>query len=34
MQIGYFNHHTGHTPSPESVSLALKWFQRFLEDRQ
>jgi len=34
MQIGYFNHHTGHTPSPEAVSLAMKWFERFLEDKE
>lgn len=34
LEIGYFNHRSGHTPTPEAVSLALKWFQRFLEDRQ
>lgn len=28
--IGYFNHHTGHTPSPESVSLAFRWLDHFL----
>ena len=28
--IGFFNHRTGHTPTPEAVSLALRWFERFL----
>jgi pimeloyl-ACP methyl ester carboxylesterase len=28
--IGYFNHHTGHTPSPESVGFAFDWFNHFL----
>jgi pimeloyl-ACP methyl ester carboxylesterase len=29
--IGYFNHHTGHTPSPESISLAFDWLDHFLK---
>jgi formylglycine-generating enzyme required for sulfatase activity/pimeloyl-ACP methyl ester carboxylesterase len=29
--IGYFNHHTGHTPSPEAVSLAFDWLDHFLK---
>lgn len=29
--VGYFNHHTGHTPSPESVSLAFVWLDHFLQ---
>ena len=29
--IGYFNHHTGHTPSPEAVSVAFDWLDHFLE---
>lgn len=28
--VGYFNHHTGHTPSPDSVSLAFNWLDHFL----
>ncbi len=28
--IGFFNHRTGHTPTPEAVTLALRWFERFL----
>jgi len=30
-RIGYFNHRTGHSPTPESISLAMDWFKRFLE---
>jgi formylglycine-generating enzyme required for sulfatase activity len=29
--VGYFNHHTGHTPSPESVSLGFDWLDHFLQ---
>jgi hypothetical protein len=29
--VGYFNHHTGHTPSPESVSIAFDWLDYFLK---
>ena len=29
--IGYFNHHTGHTPSPESIALSFDWLNRFLK---
>jgi formylglycine-generating enzyme required for sulfatase activity len=29
--IGYFNHHKGHTPTPEAVSLAFDWLDRFLK---
>lgn len=28
--IGYFNHRTGHTPSPEAVWLAFAWLKRYL----
>ncbi|MBW7998173.1 MAG: SUMF1/EgtB/PvdO family nonheme iron enzyme [Candidatus Glassbacteria bacterium] len=28
--IGYFNHRTGHTPTPEAVTLSLRWLERFL----
>jgi Uncharacterized conserved protein len=28
--VGYFNHHTGHTPSPQATSLAFDWLDRFL----
>ncbi len=31
--IGYFNHRTGHTPSPESVRLGMEWLDRFLDNR-
>jgi hypothetical protein len=30
LNIGYFNHRTGHTPSPESVRHAMDWLKRFL----
>jgi pimeloyl-ACP methyl ester carboxylesterase len=29
--IGYFNHRTGHSPTPESVHLALEWFKFFFD---
>lgn len=29
--IGYFNHHTGHTPSSEAVSVAFDWLDHFLK---
>ncbi|MFC1537711.1 SUMF1/EgtB/PvdO family nonheme iron enzyme [Gemmatimonadota bacterium] len=28
--IGYFNHRSGHTPTPEAVRLALDWLIRYL----
>jgi hypothetical protein len=28
--IGCFNHRTGHTPTPEAVTLSLRWLERFL----
>ena len=28
--IGFFNHRTGHSPTPEAVSLSLRWLERFL----
>jgi pimeloyl-ACP methyl ester carboxylesterase len=31
LNIGYFNHHSGHTPSPESVSAAFDWLDHFLQ---
>ena len=30
MNIGYFNHRTGHTPTPEAVRLSVEWLDRFL----
>jgi len=30
--IGYFNHRTGHTPTPESVRLAVEWLKHFLNN--
>ena len=30
--IGYFNHRTGHSPTPESVHLAIEWFKFFFEE--
>lgn len=30
LHIGYFNHRTGHTPSPEAVRHAMDWLKRFL----
>lgn len=29
--IGYFNHHTGHTPSAQATSLAFDWLDYFLK---
>jgi dienelactone hydrolase len=29
-QIGYFNHHTGHTPTPEAAWRSIEWLKRFL----
>lgn len=29
--IGYFNHHKGHTPTPEAVSVAFDWLNHFLQ---
>jgi hypothetical protein len=29
--IGYVNHRSGHTPTPESVRLAMEWLQHYLE---
>jgi hypothetical protein len=28
--IGYFNHHKGHTPTPEAVWRSMEWFAHFL----
>jgi len=28
-RIGFYNHHSGHSPTPESVHLALEWFKHF-----
>ena len=28
--IGFFNHRTGHSPTPEAVTLSLRWLERFL----
>ncbi len=27
--IGYFNHHKGHSPTPEAISHAMRWIERF-----
>lgn len=29
-RIGYFNHHTGHSPTPEAISHAFRWLDRWL----
>ena len=29
--VGYFNHHKGHTPTPEAVSVAFDWLDYFLK---
>jgi pimeloyl-ACP methyl ester carboxylesterase len=29
--IGYLNHHTGHTPTPDAVSAAFDWLDHFLK---
>jgi hypothetical protein len=31
-RIGYVNHRTGHSPTPESVQLAMEWLARFLRE--
>ena len=31
-RIGYFNHRTGHSPTPEAVELAMQWLARFLQE--
>jgi formylglycine-generating enzyme required for sulfatase activity len=31
MNIGYFNHHSGHMPTPEAVWRAMEWLAHFLE---
>jgi formylglycine-generating enzyme required for sulfatase activity len=28
--IGYFNHHSGHTPTPEAVERSIDWLKHFL----
>jgi acetyl esterase/lipase len=28
--IGYFNHHSGHTPTPEAVERSIDWLDHFL----
>lgn len=28
--IGYFNHHTGHSPTPEAIEHAMRWLVHFL----
>ena len=30
LHIGYFNHRSGHSPTPEAVRLAMDWMERFL----
>ena len=29
--IGYYNHHSGHAPTPEAVRLAINWIRHFLD---
>ena len=29
-KIGYYNHHTGHSPTPEAAWLGMEWIRRFL----
>ena len=29
-KIGYFNHHTGHSPTPEAIEHAMRWLVHFL----
>lgn len=31
-QIGYVNHRTGHSPTPESIRLAMDWLVHFLQE--
>jgi hypothetical protein len=31
-RIGYFNHRTGHSPTPEAVQLSMEWLVRFLKE--
>jgi hypothetical protein len=31
--IGFFNHATGHSPTPEAVNLAFEWFNHFLNNK-
>lgn len=31
-RIGYFNHRTGHSPTPEAVQLSMEWLVRFLRE--
>lgn len=33
-KIGYFNHHSGHSPSPHAVNLAFEWLNHFLNDTE
>jgi len=30
--IGYFNHRTGHSPTPEAVRLSVEWLRHFLSE--
>ena len=30
--IGYFNHRTGHSPTPESINLSVEWLKHFLNN--
>jgi acetyl esterase/lipase len=30
--IGYLNHHTGHTPTPDAVRAAMDWLKHFLSE--
>ena len=30
--IGYLNHRSGHSPTPESIHLAMEWLRRFLRE--
>ncbi|HYO84715.1 MAG TPA: prolyl oligopeptidase family serine peptidase, partial [Bryobacteraceae bacterium] len=32
--IGYVNHRSGHSPTPESIHLAMEWLRRFLRNEK
>ncbi len=32
--IGYFNHRTGHSPTPEAVRLSVEWLKHFLNENK
>jgi len=30
-QIGYFNHHSGHSPTPDAIGHAMRWLEHFVK---